>query len=221
MSSGRARLIINCGARPTGQEAWALSQRATAAHSTITLADRNAAELKAHGFGKRRPTLTVTRHDSPEGTLIDGEHDGYFTILGVRHRRLLFVDENGGDIRGEDRLIGATGVSFCLRFHLHPNVQALTAQDGRSLWLRPSDGSGWRMRLGAEGLHWDLEEGIYLADPGRPRRAQQVTVRGTTGSGPTGTVAGPTGANGAGTYVAQGDGATTVIKWSLQREDAR
>ena len=53
MSIGRDRLIVNCGAAPAAEADWRDALRATAAHSTLVLAETNSAELKEEGLGRR------------------------------------------------------------------------------------------------------------------------------------------------------------------------
>ena len=53
MSVGRDRLIVNCGAAPAAEADWRDALRATAAHSTLVLADTNSA--RAEGRGPRPP----------------------------------------------------------------------------------------------------------------------------------------------------------------------
>ncbi len=47
LSVGRERVIVNCGAAPAAGPQWRDASRATAAHSTLTIADTNSSELKA------------------------------------------------------------------------------------------------------------------------------------------------------------------------------
>ncbi len=49
LSVGRERLIVNCGGMPAAEGPWRDAVRATAAHSTLVIADTNSAELKPRG----------------------------------------------------------------------------------------------------------------------------------------------------------------------------
>jgi len=92
---------------------------ATAAHSTVTVADTNQMELLEGGGVRRRPpTVESSRDDGAEGSLVEVTHSGY-SGLGVRHRRRLFLGSSGEDLRGEDALIGKTPQRFAIRFHFH------------------------------------------------------------------------------------------------------
>lgn len=205
MSVGRERLVVNCGAQSAisgpGAEEWRAAQRSTAAHSTATLGDTNSSELRTRGgIGARRAEVTC-RRDEDQGSLwLEASHEGYQPLFGLTHRRRLFLSASGDDLRGEDRFAGAAAPArpcdFAVRFHLHPDVQAMAAQDGRSVVLRLPKGGGWRLR--SAGAELALEPTIYLGQPGQVRRSQQVVLSG------------------------RAETAETVVKWALQRmESAR
>ena len=201
MSHGRQRLIVNCGAHP-GHPDWHRLLRATAAHSTLTLADTNSSELLPAGRGRgaalgRRPETVVCRREEAEGAAwLDMSHDGYRTVLDALIERRLFLAASGEDLRGEDLVNGPEGLPFAIRFHLHPEVTAGLVQGGQAVLLRvPGGGGGWRLR--AAGAEIGLEESVYLGQPEQLRRSQQIVLTGTTGPG------------------------RTQVKWALKRETSK
>ncbi len=172
MSVGQERLIVNCGAAPPGNAAWADAARATAAHSTLIITDTSSSELKPGGLG-RRPTKVVAERQEANGAhWLEVSHDGWAKPFGAVHRRRLYMAESGEDIRGEDVVEAPTPQAFAVRFHLHPGVIASLQQDGEAVLLRLPSG-GWRLR--ADGAKISLEESIYLAGS-EPRRAEQVVL---------------------------------------------
>jgi len=196
LSVGKERIVVNCGVPPRDSPEWRLAARATAAHSTVTVEDRNLAELREDGTIGRRPDRVVAERREADGaTVLDLSHDGYRAAFGLVHRRSLFLSADGGDIRGEDVLVGPAGRAFAVRFHLHPSVQATATQAGGAILLRTPGGVGWRLR--ASGAHPALAESVYLGGRGEPRRTQQAVLAGVTG---------PNGG---------------TVKWALQREDRR
>jgi uncharacterized heparinase superfamily protein len=52
LSSGSDRIIVNCGAAGPAHQAWSAALRATAAHSTLTLADTSSARILAPGVAR-------------------------------------------------------------------------------------------------------------------------------------------------------------------------
>jgi uncharacterized heparinase superfamily protein len=181
MSVGRDRLIVNCGAAPAAGAAWRDALRATAAHSTLVIADVNSSELREGGLGRRPEQVSVQRHEASGAHWLDASHDGWKKPFGAIHRRRLYLGESGEDIRGEDSIEAPTPQPFSIRFHLHPDVDASLQQDGSGVLLRTPSGTGWVLR--AEGARLALEESIY-AGAAEPRRSEQVVLSGTPEDGP-------------------------------------
>jgi uncharacterized heparinase superfamily protein len=186
---GKERLIVNCGAGPAEEPSWAAALRATAAHSTLNLAEANSTEItfSARGARYRRRVRSVTgvRDEADGATWIERSHDGYAPRYGFLHRRKLYLAAGGDDMRGEDSLVpSAVGgarrrkkpQSFAVRFHLHPSVQATMLQDGGVLLRLPS-GLGWR--FASRGGDIRIEESIYFGGA-TPRRTRQLILESKT-----------------------------------------
>ena len=175
LSVGRDRMIVNCGAAPAAGGEWHAASRATAAHSTLVIADTNSSELKPDGLGRRPERVEAQRQEAAGAHWLEASHDGYRKPFGAIHRRRLYVAESGEDIRGEDAVEAATPQPYVVRFHLHPSVDASLQQDGEAVLLRLPSGSGWRLR--ADGARLTLEESVYLGGV-EPRRGEQVVLSG-------------------------------------------
>ncbi len=198
-SVGRERLVVNCGARPWDPD-WSAALRATAAHSTVTIDDTNAAELLPQGGLGRRPTQVRCRREEQDGCgLLDLSHDGYDRPFGLIHHRRLYLAAGGDDLRGEDRLAYSRGSApprpFKLRFHLHPEVRVSLATGGEQVIITTRKSGAWILR--ANGAVFGLEPSVYLGAEGEIRRAQQVVLSGETQE------------------------SVTTIKWALRREATR
>lgn len=193
MSVGRERLVVNCGSHPADAGRWRTALAATAAHSTVTVADTNsAAVLEEGGLGRRPRKVEAVRADVPGGQLVDAAHDGYQETHGLLHRRRLYLAESGEDLRGEDTLEGAGGRDFAVRFHLHPGVQVAPLDHEPAVMLRLPSGHLWKVR--AAGGDIDVMDSIYLGSGTEPRRSCQLVIRGVTQSG------------------------KTTVKWAFRRE---
>jgi uncharacterized heparinase superfamily protein len=180
MSHGRERLVVNCGSHYGASAEWRLAARNTAAHSTLVIEDTNSAEIRADGtLGRRAETVACARDDDERGHWIEASHDGYVPRFGLVHARRLFLAAGGDDLRGEDRLTGAGGSTFAIRFHLHPTVQVSIIQDGAAALLKQPSGVGWRFRV--EGAQLALADSAYLGD-GEIKKAQQLVLAGPVGS---------------------------------------
>jgi len=192
-SSGPDRIIVNCGAAGPGNETWSGALRATAAHSTLTLADKSSARVLPPGLmrdllGPRLldgPVEPVSRRvETPQGLTIEAMHDGYVAAFGVRHERQITLSPQGLMVTGRDRLVPdggsrsrpAGGLSYAVRFHIHPDVR-VSRLDGGGILLKLPGGEGWRFRAG--GGHLELEESVYLGGP-TVRRTEQLVISGIT-----------------------------------------
>lgn len=186
-SSGKERMIVNCGATVHDDEAWREAQRSTPAHSTLSLALTNSSALTDEGFGPRRARVASERKDAEGCCLLEMLHDGFAAPLGFKHFRRVFLNQDGSDLRGEDRLVPVdpnqpvTPRRFEIRFHLHPGVQASLLANHEAALLRLPSGAGWRFRSGGASIR--LEDSIYMGRRGDARRSQQLVLTGETREG--------------------------------------
>jgi len=198
MSVGKDRLIVNCGSASDSGSDWREAQRSTPAHSTVSLALTNSSALTEDGFGDRLARVTAERKDEAGSCWLDMRHDGFSKPLGFMHQRRLFLDSDGVDLRGEDRLIPVdprqpvTPRRFEIRFHLHPAVQSSLLANQSAAFLRLPGGDGWRFRSSGAAIR--LEDSIYMGRSGDARRSRQLVLTGETRDG------------------------ERVVKWAVQRE---
>lgn len=194
-SNGAQRLVVNCGARVvTDPVPWEGALRATAAHSTVTLADTSMATILQPGIvrellGARLlggpAKVTTSREEMPEGCRVVARHDGYLGIFGIVHERTLCLSPRGNVLSGIDRLEPDPNrhehrtVPFAARFHIHPDVRVSPSQ-GNGFILKLPNGEGWRFRCNAEAV---IEESVYMSD-GTLRRTEQFVISGTVKDAP-------------------------------------
>jgi uncharacterized heparinase superfamily protein len=184
-SASGQRLIVNCGAAVRENASWDNALRATAAHSTVTVADTSMAWILPPGLARDAlgarmmggPVhIETNRTDTPQGTRVIASHDGYVADFGILHERSLTLSPNGLVLTGMDRVIPKTArrdpILFAARFHIHPDVRMSPSQGGGILLKLPS-GEGWRFRAG--GGNVQIEESIYLGSA-TARRAEQLVV---------------------------------------------
>tara|TARA_B100000676_G_C18082877_1_gene852571 strand:+ start:146 stop:1789 length:1644 start_codon:yes stop_codon:yes gene_type:complete len=182
MSVGKQRVIVNCGAYTGRDKTWLIAQRATAAHSTLVVEDRNSAEILGDGrIDARGISVKTERLEDGGNTWINMSHNGYTSSFGIVHHRRIYIDASGFDIRGEDTLDGLGDHKFAIRFHLHPTIKASLVKDGASVLLRLPDKSGWRMHC--SGGIANLQESIYLGDGQDTKRTEQIVISGASKQG--------------------------------------
>jgi uncharacterized heparinase superfamily protein len=189
-SSDFYRIIVNCGAPPADLAEARAAARATAAHSTLVIGDRSSCrfagatplESLAEGAVLEGPSsVEAKRTVETEWLCVEASHDGYAKSFGVRHQRSLILRRDGIALFGEDRLapVGkdkhAGEAAVAARFHLHPDVRSEAVEAGVALTL-PS-GEPWLFEAGGRPIA--IEESIFFASPGRPRRSTQLVVHST------------------------------------------
>jgi len=194
-ASGGQPIIVNCGSGVHLGTEWEGPCRASAAHSTLTVAERSPCEFR-DGPGARYRRLgqcarivdCQSQHDD-SGIWALAAHDGYAARHGLVHYRRLFLDADGIDLRGEDTLTLAKGGArtlersrakrkspdgpgFAIRFHLHPDI-AVTVEQGKAR-LTLANGETWQMMQSGGKLA--IEDSVYIPGPVAPIACRQIVI---------------------------------------------
>lgn len=178
LSSGRHRLIVNCGAGGEPGSRLRRLSRTTAAHSTVTINDtsscrfligtslaRRAGEVIVEGPAR----TTLDRSKDEEGAdIVVASHDGYVERFGLIHERRLKFSATGHRLDGVDYFRQAPGGrlsrggkdSFAVRFHLHPNVMVEKLETPGQAQLTLVDGEVWQFAADHE---IEIEESIFFS----------------------------------------------------------
>jgi uncharacterized heparinase superfamily protein len=191
LSSGNDRIVVNCGTGGEANQSWDLVLRATAAHSTVTVADTSSAQVLPAGIARdllgprllEGPVETFSRRsETAQGWTVDMSHDAYAAQFGIRHERQVTLSPQGLMLTGRDRLIceRGPGRGFAVRFHIHPDVR-VSRLDGGGILLKLPGGEGWRFRAGGGAL--EVEESVYLG-ANIVRRTEQLVINGSVKDSP-------------------------------------
>lgn len=209
-TDGAHLLIVNCGGErgPAGPRGFppelVMGLRSTAGHSVLVLADTNSSRL--HDGGPRRlggvEEVLVEARATQQGQWFEGRHDGWRRRLGYDHVRRLWLNPDGSDLRGEDRLEPVRGglarprgrepLPFAIRFHLGPEAQATLTQDGCGALIRlPGARAGqdiaWAFRASfnhAPGV-LAIEPSLFVDSQGATHEIQQLLLTGLVEPGGT------------------------------------
>ena len=213
MSSGKDRLIVNVGSARELLPSWRAAGRATNGHSTLIVDDALSAVFETARLGRVAarpigpPGVHAQRIDDDDGARIDAQHEGYRADYGLVHRRTLFLDKSGLNVRGLDVLArplaagkaaNSARVPYAIRFHLDPGVNARRL-DASSVHLETASGAHWRLRTDAP--HAAIEDSISLSARPLPLPTNQIVLSGE---------ADPNGS---------GDAAPNRVRWALTRLD--
>ena len=192
LSSGRHRIIVNCG---TGGEVGSRLRRlsrTTAAQSTATVNDTSSCRFLIGSAMARRlgevivegpDSTSVERTEDEDGAhIVFASHSGYADRFGLIHERRVKLSKSGHRLDGVDRFLPAPGGrlsrggkdGFAIRFHLHPNVDAELAKSGQARLSLP-DGEIWQFAADHEIV---LEESIFFSETYGNLRATQLVIYG-------------------------------------------
>jgi uncharacterized heparinase superfamily protein len=191
-SAAAARVVVNCGAPVlTNRLEIRDAARATAAHSTLVLAETSSCRFAASTQLRSwmgTPILsgpkqvTVERTADAEGEIVVASHDGYAASFGLVHERRLRLSADGSRLDGEDSLrplasgtLPGGAASYAVRFHLHPAAQPRPGADSRSVFLSLPSGDTWLFEAG--GALVSIEDSIFFAAPEGAHRTWQLVVR--------------------------------------------
>lgn len=186
-SDGGDRLVVNCGG--AGLSAGAVPAqlahllRSTAAHSTLTLGDRNSTAILTDGtLGKGVTEVEVSRDETAGNSRVEASHDGYRRRFGLIHQRELILAADGRELRGEDNLLPqgrrrrGDDVPFAVRFHLGPAVEVTSTADGQGALLRVRGRSAWQFRCRGGALN--IEESVWIDGAGQMHSTSQLVIAG-------------------------------------------
>jgi uncharacterized heparinase superfamily protein len=188
MSDGPHRVVVNCGGdRGAGHrlpEGFANALRASAAHSTLVLADSNSTAIHADGtLGQGVAVVELVRREEEGGSFLDASHDGYARRFGFVHRRHLYVAADGRELRGEDVLDPVPRrrskdpdgpVDAAIRFHLAPSVEVSPGSDGKGALLRLGGETIWQFH--ARGGDVAIEDSLWIDGDGIARESYQLVI---------------------------------------------
>ncbi|GJE28994.1 heparinase II/III family protein [Methylobacterium organophilum] len=197
MTSGRERLVVNCGMPASGFELRRVA-RSTAAHSTATVDDTSSCRFLASPdawWGRRLVTnwlsdrygpailrgptnVAVERGAEAGAATLAARHDGYLLSFGVVHERRWTLSADGSLLEGVDAFLREGRGSrrpheIAVRFHLHPNVH-VRGEGGGQVELTTASGEVWR--FSADGADVAIEESVYFAGVVGACRTEQIAL---------------------------------------------
>ena len=184
------RIVVSCAleaadsAHLPARLPWRAA-RSSAAHSMLTIAERNVCSL--HPFATRRARVSLARSMQEGQTRLSLSHDGYRSLFGIVVSREWHLSPVGTRLWGWERMRVADqrrfdnsvsqGLPFALRFHLHPKVSVFLLRNGREAVLKPENRPGFRFRLqGAASL--SVVESLYGGE-GKLTLTKQLLVSGS------------------------------------------
>jgi uncharacterized heparinase superfamily protein len=188
-SDAANRLVVNCGGPGLDPAALpaelANGLRTTAAHSTLTLGDRNSTAVQEDGtLGKGVSQVELSRDETVGISQVEASHDGYVRRFGLLHQRRMTLSSDGRELNGEDKLVPdgrkrrSDAVPFTVRFHLAPTVEVTSTADGQGALLRIRGGPTWQFKC--RGGQLGIEDSLWIDGDSRPHGSLQLVITGET-----------------------------------------
>lgn len=186
LSDGPHRLVVNCGGPGGGSADFpaglADALRATAAHSTLIIADTNSTATYPDGsLGRGVYEVACDRAETDAGSRLEASHDGYVRRFGLLHKRHFQLSAHGRELAGEDILLPVgrrvrlrSTQQVAVRFHLSPEVEVTQTADGLGALLRVDGGPLWQFRC--KGGTLGVEESLWVDESGWPRNSHQLVI---------------------------------------------
>ncbi|MEM1350989.1 MAG: heparinase II/III family protein [Pseudomonadota bacterium] len=202
VTSGRRQLVVNCGSGRGFGPDWRRAGRATPSHSTLSLDGYSSARLGPNDRATGQEMLVegpthvpVEITHASDGLQFQGGHNGFVGTHGLVHARSIEITFDGRGIAGEEMLLAMEdeekrrfdlamdaaqleGLTFDIRFHLHPEVDAVLDLGGAAVSMALKSGEIWVFRHDG-GQNLRLEPSVYL-ETGRlkPRPSNQIVLSG-------------------------------------------
>ncbi|TKB33570.1 MAG: heparinase [Mesorhizobium sp.] len=185
LSSGRQHFIVNAGIDTYGAAEFRPLARATATVNDTSSArfshSLRVSDLLGSPLIGGPQHVPCKRIDQKGVQGFVARHDGYAARFGLLHEREVKLAENGNVLTGRDRFLRPGGAAIrnngrdfvTVRFHIHPDIGLLHDEQGR-LTLAASQGDTWVFTC-AE-VAPEIEESIYFAGLGGPRRSRQIVL---------------------------------------------
>ena len=190
MSSGRQHYVVNAGVDTYGAAEFRPLARATAAHSTATVNDTSSARFSHSArvldligtplIGGPARVESRRIDDTGRQGFVAG-HDGYVRRFGILHERELTLSADGDVLAGRDRFLRPDGGPVrndgrdfvAVRFHVHPDTELL--RDNRDRLVLTAEGAETWV-FACEDVAPEVEESIFFAGLGGPRRSRQIVL---------------------------------------------
>lgn len=165
-SSGRQRIIVNCGA--STQRGWTEALRYPAAHSVLEMGGLSPIERDQSGTITRKPNVTRAHATQNGAHWLHMTHDGYKPQGGGVYSRQLYMGKDGQTLRGAEALEETDTRNFCVRFHLHPDITVEEIEHGFLLYTQEES---WLFQANVPAY---LEDSVYLGSGQRVDSLQIV-----------------------------------------------
>ena len=167
------KIITNSGFGSKISKKATLISRLASSQSSITINDFSTTRLeknklinKAFGFLIKDTfnTYDVKTFNDALNIGICASHDAYKNNFGLKISRLMKINKQNSDLEGEDTFLrpslSSKRISFTIRFHLYPGVNAVKTISGKSVLIQISKNKS--LIFSCENCTTEIEKGLFL-----------------------------------------------------------
>jgi len=174
LSYKKKRIIINTGAGFKGK-----INKTTAAHSTLTLNNTNAYKILNNNYLSRVPnSIKVKRIERYNSNFLEIENYSYKKQYDSTHKRLLYINKDGTDIRGEENIYCPSEIVFDIRFYLDSSIKTSLINNGKAIILKLPNGDGWKFISSQERIN--VISNKYTDFNKQPKINEHIHISGKT-----------------------------------------
>tara|TARA_Y100000590_G_scaffold72611_1_gene79826 strand:+ start:1683 stop:3278 length:1596 start_codon:yes stop_codon:yes gene_type:complete len=153
--------------------------RKTAAHSTLTLDNTNAYKILKNDHLSRVPNIIkVKRTERYGANVVEIENYSYKNQYDAIHKRLIYIDKNGLDIRGEDNIYCPMEINFDIRFFLDTSIKTLITNKEKNIVMRLNNNIGWKFTSSLNKLNLIQNKNLNIND--QPVTNEHIHLTGKT-----------------------------------------
>ena len=167
------KIITNSGFGSKISKKATLISRLASSQSSITINDFSTTRLeknnlinKAFGFLIKDTfkTYDVKVFNDALSIGLRASHDAYKNNFGLKISRSIKINKQNSDLEGEDTFLRPTlsskKVSFIIRFHLYPGVNAVKTLSGKSVLIQISKNKS--LIFSCDNCTTEIEKGLFL-----------------------------------------------------------
>ena len=166
------KIITNCGFGNNISKKAVLISKLTSAQSTLSINDSSVVKLERNksinnAYGNSIKTsfkiLEYNFNDNDSEIGSSASHNAYESNFGYIHNREIKINKKNNVIIGIDKLIKkreSGKVSFNIRFHLYPGINAVQTISGNSILIQVKKNKS--LILVSEGQKLSVEKSIFL-----------------------------------------------------------
>ena len=166
------KIITNCGFGSNISKKATLISRLTSAQSSLCINNTSLVKFERNkilnitfgnslkeSFEVENINLKITNDD----IICSGSHNAYIKNFGYIHNRNIILDKKNNCLTGVDNLIkkkDSTNLSFAIRFHLYPGLDAVQTVGGNSILIKISKNKS--LIFSAKNQKISIEKSIFL-----------------------------------------------------------